>query len=142
MTLVTQAVATELMGIVYFNNVIRDLSNLVMAVREEIIDDVKALEEGALLLSKTLWTWQELLLEAPRNRICTTRKQLYELANKLQRRLDSLGGVEVIRCEEVVGLLNTMMIEEMGFEGNSEDFYSAKNFSIEHTFYIPAKAFH
>ena len=54
------------------------------------------------------------------------------LGSQLQNRLDSRGGVEVLGASGVVSLLNTMLIEDMGFAGNDENYYDEKNSSIDH----------
>lgn len=130
-----RALATELLLMVHCRHVLKDLEHLKKDIHREEVDDTNLLEQGSLLLSQCILSWKDLLLpenEAPRYTCRHSRAKLDELGNQLQDRLDSRGGVEALSTLGAVGLLNAMLIEDMGFAGNDENYYDEKNSSIDH----------
>lgn len=65
---VNQALATEFLGVAHFDHVLKNLINLKLRIHEGR-DGTVALEEVVLLLTQSLWTWQEFLSSPPQNRI-------------------------------------------------------------------------
>lgn len=84
-----QCLATHLMEEVHFVNVMMSFHELLSTRNEDANDphDPVLLEEGMLLVTQSLWTWEELLEIAPETRLCALRQRLNDLGQELVRRM-------------------------------------------------------
>jgi len=94
------------------------------------VEDVEMLEQGAVLLVESQLHLED-ILAGPDAAGRSVVEQLDEIGHEVQRRLDAEG----ITTNDILGsihVLNTLLIAEMGFQGNSDNFYDVKNSSIKH----------
>ena len=68
----------------------------------------------ALLISESLWTWEELLSDThpPATRNAAVYQRLHDLGNQLQQRIDELGDVEGLTTAQIFGLLSTCCLKK------------------------------
>jgi regulator of sirC expression with transglutaminase-like and TPR domain len=129
---ILKCVAAELMERSHFQGTLPRLSYLSEHLNGGNDNKIELLEEVSLLFSETMWTWQELLARDPDSRIRDTREMLDGIVKALSSRFDTQGTMEGSNPLEAVRALNKIMIEEMGFAGNTEDYYDVKNSSLYH----------
>jgi regulator of sirC expression with transglutaminase-like and TPR domain len=130
-----RCVATELMDRVHFQHVLHRLRDSDLIIHYKHQNTIELLEEGSLLFSESMKTWQDLLsVDLPYNctRTSDTRDMLNDIARTLQCRLDIHGTMKSTGTLDAVCALNEVMFQEMGFAGNTENYYDAKNSSLYH----------
>lgn len=91
-------------------------------------DDEK-LERGALLLVKSQLGWDDILVEGGGQKILqNTHDQLNNISEKYQARLET-EGIDSRTCDTLRAVegLNRFLIQDMGFEGNVDNYYDVRN---------------
>jgi len=113
-SLVTRSLATQLLDLVHFSNVLRQLVGLFNEIHNEASED-HLVEEAALLFAESQRKWNDLMSDkrSPSDRRCTVRESLDNLGRQLQSRIDGCGGNMSVM--DTVSLLHTMLVGEMGF---------------------------
>jgi hypothetical protein len=86
--------AAQLVDIVNFQIVLNKLKELIHMMHEE---NLSVLEEGALFITESLWTWEELFSNAPQSRIHSVWETLNDLGDQLQSLLVQDGVFQQLR---------------------------------------------
>jgi hypothetical protein len=132
-TPLVQCLATHLLKAVHYRIVIRNLRAVLTKGGDKHTSETQVLEESMMLLEQSLWTWQDLLASNIRERIPRVQEKLDNLTHLLQMTLDEKGGVECIGAREVVTLLNTLLVDELGFIPTLSNSIFLESSSIEHS---------
>jgi len=106
---------------IHFEYLLKDWYDDVSQKEDAIIS-----EEGAVLFDKNLQSFDEIPAGTEENVVV---KEIDAIANELHHRLDT-ENISLENAEQVIRILNTILIDEMGFQGNWDPY--VHNFSIQH----------
>jgi len=119
----TRCLAAHGVLAIHFTDLLRQwYSDVLISEKEDAI----ILEEGALLLVKSIQKLDEILGETEEN---VAVKELDAIANELHHRLDT-ENISLENAEQVIRILNTILIDEMGFQVDSDN--NVHNLLIQH----------
>jgi hypothetical protein len=114
-TPLVQCLATHLLEAVHYRMVLQNLHVLLTKGDDELDSENEFLEESVMLFAESLWTWQDLLASNIRERIPRTQQRVGNLALLLKAFLKQKGLIENLSAIEVIKLLNTFLMDRMGF---------------------------
>ena len=131
-SLVTRCLATQLLELVHFRNMLQQFQSLVNEIQVGDCCSVDAMEQGAMLLAESQTPWKELIKDAsPADRMNATRQSLDDLAKTLQGRLNTCR--QSVNIMDTIRLLYTIMADEMEFSISSILVSPNHSLSIEQT---------
>jgi hypothetical protein len=121
-----QCVASQLLDAVHFRIVLQQFYEV---ISRNLPSDEELLEEGILLISQSLWTWNDLSFNDIGTWVAQTRALLDKIASLVQVKVAE----EQMKAVDTVWLLKTILFEECGFVlDNEAPCINVESLSISH----------
>lgn len=130
-----QCLARYLMDFVHFTNILKSF-DLLLTTHDATDDpyDLVFLEQGALLITQSIWTYQGLLIIAIEAHLSVLQEKLDDLGRRLRLRMveQSVVGDSVESTIQAISLVEQLLNDEVVYNGSTIPAHAVQKFSLEY----------